>query len=111
VCWCRGRGPLEHPVELAHAARDLIALHEALLVLGRHQPGEDPQTARPDHIVVVSPPEAAPAHLEDPQPPPFRAVGDGELFETNDAVHEAVEVGVVHLLREVVHDSSCSASG
>ena len=55
-----------------------------------------------DHIVVEAAAKGATTHLEDPQAPALRAIGDRELLQANDAVDQAVKVGVIHFLCQVV---------
>src|ERR1700731_3552806 len=81
-------------------ANDL--LREASQMVGRKQSWKDLQSASSNGVIVITAPKFNPAHLRHAQPSPLRAIIERQLLQSDDTVHDAVELKIAALRRHVV---------
>lgn len=73
-------------------------------VFAGHQTRKDVHAAGADHIVMIAAAEGAAAHLEHAQTTAFGAIGDHHRLQADHAMDQTVQIGIVHLLGQIVDD-------
>src|SRR5690348_8881382 len=88
-------------IEFGVAAGHEIA-RKILVVLRGDQAWINPQAAALDGEIMEAAGERNAPHLDNPQPPAFRAVVDRQLLEEYHAVHDRMELEILLLRSEVI---------